>query len=168
MIKILGTIKHGIAYISTLVCWFWLMKLRTQRTLIARAVGRTPKAFLPDFKIVANVAPRPPFTKRRASYHKSHDLSNPRDLYLIVLIVSSGQDQAAYSGNFINVDSRLPDGTKPLPELMLTYQRCSLAFSREQFHTNCREDIDLELGFNNCTIDIISTSPGANELYHIM
>ena len=40
--------------------------------------------------------------------------------------------------NWVNIGSRnglVPDGTKPLPEPMLTYQMCSVALIWEQFHT---------------------------------
>ena len=37
--------------------------------------------------------------------------------------------------NIGSSDGMLPDGTKPLPELMLTYhERCSVTFNWEQFH----------------------------------
>ena len=39
--------------------------------------------------------------------------------------------------NWVNIGSGndlLPDGTKPLPEPMLTHQRCTVAFTWEQFH----------------------------------
>ena len=52
----------------------------------------------------------------------------------------------------------LPDDTKPLPEPMLTYnQRCSVAFTWEQFHKKCLWTYSVTWDY---TYKITATSPG--------
>ena len=58
----------------------------------------------------------------------------------------------------------LPDGTKPLPEPMLTYHLLSFIPDIVLLHT---QDIDIQDAFEICTFEIMATAddlPGHNEL----
>ena len=53
-----------------------------------------------------------------------------------------------------------PDSTKPWPEQVLTYQRCSVAFTWEQFHKNlvCNKCLEITL------LELLPYLPGVNEV----
>ena len=56
----------------------------------------------------------------------------------------------------------LPDGTKPLPQLMLTYhERCYAAFNKEHFHKNCPWTCSVACGRRSYLLPHL---PGANVL----
>ena len=57
--------------------------------------------------------------------------------------------------NFGSSNDLLPDGTKPLPKpIMTSHRRCSVAFTREQFH-----ELNPSLVFGNYTSKITTTNP---------
>ena len=62
----------------------------------------------------------------------------------------------------------LPDGTKPLPESMLTYyQKCLMTVISGQFHKGCLSHQLLKLAWKLLISNFISNLPGGNVLMHL-
>ena len=67
-----------------------------------------------------------------------------------------------------NVSGLLPDGSKPLPEPMLTSpQWSSVAFNWDQLHSKCSRYYSLRMALKIMLLKLLPHLPGANELTHL-